>query len=775
MRTGISFKVNLIILLVVFVMGSALGILIIVDQHRTLHRELNRRIQIIGEYMSEELAEAGIHGDGRTVNRILEAAVLDGEINYAMVISPEGEILASRWNVQTRGEIHEHVFSIRPLAHARGLTAEPFGPVSSSKRNAETGRLALGVDLSPLQSALMLLIARTAVAVLLAIVVSLVMGTWLINMLFRRALTPLLSGIEAIGAGRLSQRIDPDRNDEVGQIGRAFNVMVERLSATLISKEQLEGAVTERTAELKAALDERIRAQAELADREERIRLLLDSAAEAIYGIDLKGRCTFCNSACLRMLGYERQEDLIGKNMHAAIHHTKADGTFYPEQECPIFEVFRTGSGNHLTNEVFWKADGSSMHVEYWSYPILQNGELAGAVITFLDITERLRLEQQLLQAQKMEAIGMLAGGVAHDFNNILTAVIGYGSLLQRKMPDNDPMRSNVDQIIAAANRAAQLTRSLLAFSRKQVMDMKPTHLNGIIAGQELFLRRIIGEDIDMKTILHRDAVIMADSSQIELILMNLATNARDAMPKGGSLTIETDVTDMTGAFVDAYGFGTPGTYAVISVTDTGTGMDEQTQQKIFDPFFTTKGVGRGTGLGLAIIYGIVKQHKGYITVYSQVGKGTTFKIYIPVHRERAAEHRQQLPAERALTGTETLLLAEDDAILRTFFKEVLTEYGYTVITAENGEDAVRKFEERKDDLQLVIVDMVMPKIGGREVYEAVRKMKPEIKVIFSSGYSADKVQGEGLPPGCEFIAKPATPMDYLSKIRDTLDGVSAG
>jgi signal transduction histidine kinase len=385
--------------------------------------------------------------------------------------------------------------------------------------------------------------------------------------------------------------------------------------------------------------------------------------------------------------------------------------------------------------------------------------------------TEREKLQAQLMQSQKMEAVGQLAGGVAHDFNNILTAIIGYGGLLQIKIADDDPLRPTVDQILESADRAAQLTHSLLAFSRKQVLMMKPTNLNGIITRQERFLRRIIGEDIEMRTILRGDAVIMADSGQIEQVLMNLAANARDAMPKGGHLTIETDLLDLTEAHISAHGFDKPGSYAMVSVTDTGMGMDEETKQKIFEPFFTTKEVGRGTGLGLAIIYGIIKQHRGYINVYSQVGRGTTFKIYLPVHSGREEQPERSAAPPPVLTGSETILLAEDDATLRAFFKDILTEYGYTVVIAENGDDAIRKFTERKDEIEACVIDMIMPKKSGMEVFEAVAKIKPGIKFIFSSGYTADKVHREGLPAGTEFITKPASPQAFLKKIRDVLDG----
>ncbi len=764
MRATLSFKINLIVFLVVLSLGSTLGSLFIIDQKKSLQKELDRRIDLLGAHMAEEFTETGMQPDA--LSGLLQAVALDPEICYVMVKSPDGEVLASRWQTRQQGAVQEYDFPLTDPSNG-GATAL-FGPVTENQRGDLIGRFSIGVDLQPLHAKISRLIARTAAVVLFAIAVSLIAGYGLVRVLFQRSLSPLLSGIAAIGSGDLSRRIHPRRGDEIGRIGSAFDEMAERLSATLITKEHLEAAVEERTSELKTALDDRTRAQAELADREEHIRLLLESTAEAIYGLDLNGSCTFCNPAAVRLLGYRAAEDLIGKNMHQLIHHTMADGSAYPVEQCGIYSVFRTGKGVYERDEIMWKADGSCMHVELWSYPIFKGEELLGTVVTFLDITDRLKLEQQLLQAQKMEAIGLLAGGVAHDFNNILTAIYGYGSLLQMKIPAADPLRVNVDQLLESAERAAQLTRSLLAFSRKQVLDMKAVHLNEIIARQEKFLRRIIGEDIEMRTILNRDTVIMADSTQIEQVLMNLATNARDAMPKGGRLTIETDQTRMTDEFVAAHGFGSPGIYALLTVTDTGTGMDEETQLKIFDPFFTTKEVGHGTGLGMAIIYGIVKQHKGYINVYSQVGAGTTFRIYIPM-QSGAAEGQAPAAKKEIRTGTETILLAEDDRILRGFFRDLMTQFGYTVIVAEDGVEALERFRERKDQIQLSIIDMVMPKRSGKDVYDEIQKIKPGARVIFSSGY-ADRVLTGGFPAGSDFIAKPAPPEEFLDKIRQALD-----
>ncbi len=542
-------------------------------------------------------------------------------------------------------------------------------------------------------------------------------------------------------------------------------------NATLLRKLEKKMGQLERTNKvLEQEIAERKRVQREIVYQNTLLKTEQETSLDAILVVDAEGK----------MLSYNRRFlDLWG--MPAEIMDTKSDERAL---ETVLDKIVEPDRFLEKVKDLYRNKDQTSKDfitlrdgriLDRYSSPVVgEDGRYYGRVWYFRDITEQRKLEQQLLQAQKMEAIGLLAGGVAHDFNNILTAIIGYGSILQKKIAPDDPLRNSVDQILESGNRAAQLTSSLLAFSRKQVMYLKPMHLNDIVAGQEKFLRRIIGEDIDMKTILHRDAVILADKSQIQLILMNLATNARDAMPKGGLLTIETDTTEMADSFVSAHGSANPGTYAVISVTDSGIGMDADTQQKIFDPFFTTKEVGRGTGLGMAIIYGIVKQHRGYITVYSEPGTGTTFRIYIPVHHEQIVEPAKPLLPAPVLSGTETILLAEDDVILQNFFKKFLTEYGYRVVVAKNGEEAVSTFAERKEEIQLVILDMIMPKMSGRDVFEAVQKIKPGTKVIFSSGYTADKVQKEGLPAGSEFVAKPAAPHVYLRKIREVLDGDGA-
>ncbi|RQW77497.1 MAG: response regulator [Geobacter sp.] len=378
-------------------------------------------------------------------------------------------------------------------------------------------------------------------------------------------------------------------------------------------------------------------------------------------------------------------------------------------------------------------------------------------------------MEAQLIHAQKMESVGTLAGGVAHDFNNILTVIIGNGSIIEMKMAPNDPLTNNVQQILAAANRAAGLTQSLLAFSRKTPIEPRPVNLNDILNKVERLLTRLLREDIEYKSALTgEELTIMADTSQMEQVVMNLATNARDAMPKGGLLRISTAVVELDQAFISVYGYGTPGRYAALSCSDNGAGMDRETVQRVFEPFFTTKEVGKGTGLGLAIVYGIIKQHNGYINCYSEPGKGTTFRIYLPL-MEPAPIEEPIIPEGTAKGGSETILVAEDDDAARKLARQILETYGYMVIEAVDGEDAVAKFIEHQKRIDLAILDVIMPKKNGKAACDEILKLRPGLKCIFTSGYAAD-ILDEQDKKDLNFIPKPIIPNMLLKKIREILD-----
>ncbi len=512
-----------------------------------------------------------------------------------------------------------------------------------------------------------------------------------------------------------------------------------------------------------------IRDMTEQKKEEQFVQSIFQSMGEGLAVIDRDFRIITANHAYSELAGLSPEEVKGRVCYEVSHHHSRPCGE--AGSECPVSATFKTGR----PFSVIHRHEGSDHEpatLEVRSYPLKdRSGEIDLVIEIVRDISSQKKLEAQLLQSQKMESIGRLAGGVAHDFNNILTAIIGYGNIARSKAQSDDPLRMVLDRILEAANRAASLTHSLLAFSRKQVMNLRPVNLNEIINRVEKFLRRIIGEDIELRTALQPEALMVkADTGQIEQILMNLGTNARDAMPDGGTFTIETDTVVVDDEYIAAYDDVKAGTYAVVSVSDTGTGMDEATRKRIFEPFFTTKEVGRGTGLGLSIIYGIVQQHNGFINVYSEPEHGTTFKIYLPIEHRAAVEERTR-PKKTPVGGTETILLGEDDVNVRELSRHVLTGFGYTVITAENGEDAVRKFTEHQGDIQLLILDVIMPGKTGGEVYQLIRKMRPDIKALFVSGYTADAVHIQRLlAEGMDFIQKPIAPMAFLEKVREVLD-----
>ncbi|OGW22127.1 MAG: hypothetical protein A2X55_00030 [Nitrospirae bacterium GWB2_47_37] len=386
---------------------------------------------------------------------------------------------------------------------------------------------------------------------------------------------------------------------------------------------------------------------------------------------------------------------------------------------------------------------------------------------------EQRGLEEQLRHAQKMEAVGTLAGGVAHDFNNILTTIIGYANLLQMKMQEDDPGSPYIKEVLSSAEKAAHLVNSLLAFSRKQIMSLKPVNVNDIIRGIKKMLSRLISEDIEFRVdVADEELTVMADGGQIEQVLMNFVTNARDAMPDGGILTIETGLAELDESYMKAHGYGKPGKYAFVSVSDTGVGMDEETRGKIFEPFFTTKEVGKGTGLGLATAYGSIRQHNGYVSVYSEPGKGATFMIYLPlIGRDAETQLEKTVQTAEIKGGSETILVSEDDVEVRELAKKVLEKFGYKIIEAVDGEDAVNKFTENKDTVRLLLFDVIMPKKDGKAAYEEIKEINPGIKALFMSGYTADIIHKKGVfEEGMEFIPKPVSPDVLLKRVRQALD-----
>jgi len=512
-------------------------------------------------------------------------------------------------------------------------------------------------------------------------------------------------------------------------------------------------------------ITERKEAEIAIRESEERYRDLFENANDAIFIVDADLNYLDVNKKAVELLGYSRDE----------FRQMKILDIIPPEQVPKSQKEFDKLKKKESYEKFFGrvrKKNGSWMDVEVSSSPIIKDNKLIGSRDIMRDITERLKLEEQLMQAQKMEAVGQLAGGIAHDFNNILTAIMGYGNLLQMKMDKEDPMLHNVDTILMSAKRASHLVHSLLAFSRKQTMQPKIIDANDVVRSIKNMLLSAIREDIEFVTRLSpHELTIWADSWQIEQALVNLSTNARDAMPEGGRLVMETGLRVIDREFSESHGFDKTGTYVLLSVSDNGCGMDRRTTEKIFEPFFTTKGVGKGTGLGLSMVYGIIKQHGGYIDVTSAPGKGSTFDIYLPQVPSKLEKKKEEEKIPDPRGGTETILVAEDNEETRSLISEVLTTAGYTVIEAMDGEDAVSKFLDNRERIDLMILDVIMPRIDGREVYDKIKKVTPDIKTIFLSGYTADIIKQKGLSEeGLHFFHKPISPQRLLYEIRNILD-----
>jgi len=619
-------------------------------------------------------------------------------------------------------------------------------------------------------------------------------------------------------------------------------------------------------------------------------------AANQFFRSLLEGNCTFCNPACLRLLGYQATEDLLGKNMHALVHHTQADGTPYAEEDSQMYAAVRGGEASHAAEVLQWRADGTSFLATYWSRPVRKAGALVGAVVSFLDIseqrraeqalreseekyrelvenatygifrsnregdfldvnpalvamlgygskselmtsnlnsdiyenpserasllemfetgaridraevnwkrkdgkvifvresgrlvrrkdgkaeyfevivediTERRSLEAQLRQAQKMEAVGLLAGGISHDFNNHLSVILGNADLLLEKARSNK-LRHYAEEIKKATQRATQLTRQLLAFSRKQVLYPALLDLNAVVGDVVKILRRLIGEDVQIviegETNL---ASVRADCGQVEQILMNLATNARDAMPDGGKFTIRTENAELGPDDVAPHPYVKPGSYVRLSVSDTGVGMSEEVRSRAFEPFYTTKLPGRGTGLGLATVYGIVKQSGGYIWISSALGAGTVFDIYLPGVDEAAPALAGRLEVRGKFPkGTETILLLEDEESLRAVICEELTAGGYSVLQAGRGYRAIELARQYKEPIHLVVSDVVLPDINGPSAVAGVQALHPEMKVLFLSGCAEVPVAQTLIKEGAILLQKPVTRRDLMRKVDEIL------
>jgi len=521
-------------------------------------------------------------------------------------------------------------------------------------------------------------------------------------------------------------------------------------------------------------ITERKQTEEALRSSEEKYRTILENIEDGYYEVDIAGNFTFYNDSLCRILGYSRDE-MIGMNDRQYTDQENAKKLFQA-----FNKVYRTGEPAREFDWEIIRKDGARRRIEA-SVSLIKDssGNRIGFRGLVRDVTERKQIEQekanleeQLRQSQKIEAIGRLAGGIAHDFNNLLTVIKGYSQLSLIEIKEGHPLKENIEEIKKAAEKAADLTRQLLAFSRRQILDMKVLDLNTLLKDLDKMLRRVIGEDIELITLLTEDlGRVKVDPGQIEQVVMNLVVNARDAMPSGGKLFIETANIELDEAYARAHVAVTPGRFVMISVSDTGVGMTPEVRDRVFEPFFTTKEKGKGTGLGLSTVYGIVKQSGGNIWVYSEPGQGTTLKIYLPLVDEPIEELREKVRIEEIPRGHEIILIVEDDEAVRKLAVQILEKQGYNALQAHQGDEALKICQHHKDRIHLILTDVVMPEMSGRQLVDSLKQVRQDFKVLYTSGYTDNAIAHHGvLEKGVNFIQKPFTFEGLARKVREVLD-----
>jgi PAS domain S-box-containing protein len=733
---------------IILVAGTlTLSSIIAVTQEKILQNSLLANGQSLASFIAKLSKDPLVIKDVNQLNAIVNEANKE-DIVYTVISDEEGHILTSQFaSINYRSpryrsllaglsrdhELREIIAAIKKQEPIREVSVpvmidiKPIGKVSIGISEYRMRRQIV-------QSVLFVIVLNLFVALALGLALFFASKKMILD-----PVTALSHATSALAVGDFSSRVNVETTGEVKLLVDRFNHMLDNLEKVTVSKAYVDA--------------------------------IIKSMIDTLIVASTDGRILLANAAVLSLLGYE-EEELVGKPIEIIFDDSTAAGNEM------LGKIVAKGRVSNVETTYRTK-DGTRVVMLFSGSTMTDRNGIYGVVCVAKDVTERKQSEEdkqklvsQLIQVQKMESVGQLAGGIAHDFNNILTAIIGNCNIVQKKLPADDPVRLYVDTVFTAAQKAAGLVKSLLAFSRKQVISPLNMDLNDFIRKEIHFLGRVIGENIELQITLFDHAIIIfADMTQMEQVLINLATNARDAMPGGGKLILQTEQVVLDNEFRRRRGFGTRGAYAVLTVRDTGHGIDEQIKEKIFEPFFTTKEVGRGTGLGLSTVYGIIKQNSGYITVDSELGKGTVFKIYLPVVSVENERHLDSEAHPPIRGGTETILIAEDDEAVRTLTRNSLVEHGYRVIEAADGEQALGAFRKHKDSIHLLLIDVMMPKMNGKDLYNAALREKADIKALFVSGYPSDLIRKEGvLEKGLNFISKPSSLTDILRKIREVLD-----
>jgi two-component system cell cycle sensor histidine kinase/response regulator CckA len=720
---------------------------------QTLVRQLTTQAEIIG-FNSES---ALVFRDEKSASETLAALRAEPQIAFAGIYTPDGRPFATYVRAERAGKATIPESAVGPVA---GLQLSGDSLVLTrliGPAERPLGTVRLRADLTELREKMIQYGGIAALVFLVSLVAAVGIG----SALQKTVSEPVLDLVRTARTVTLEKnygvRVTVRHHDELGVLGEAFNEMLGQ-----IQRRDAELVHTART--LATEVLERKRADEALGASEERYRLLFETNPQAMWVFDEETLAFLAvNEAAWSHYGYSRDE-FLGMTIR----------DIRPEEDVAPLLALLEKEGRGQQSSGVWrhrKKDGTLIDVEILSHPIVFDGRAAQLVLS-VDVTERRHLEEQLRQSQKMEAVGQLAGGIAHDFNNLLTVIIGNVEIQQSMIEAASPLAEPIDEVRKAADRAAALTRQLLAFSRRQVLEPKVLDINALITNLEKMLRRLISEDVKLIAVLDPSiGSMLADAGQLEQIIVNLSVNARDAMPDGGTLTIETANVELDEQYAREHLTVRPGPYVMIAVTDTGNGMGPETQSRIFEPFFTTKGPGKGTGLGLATVYGIVKQSGGSIWIYSEIGRGTTFKIYFPRVQEAVPEKKLPAPGERSNRGSETVLLVEDEPAVRRLSQVVLEAQGYTVVEAASADEALALARTRKGPIHLVLTDVVMPEMGGADLASHVAAFRPETRVLYMSGYTDDAIVRKGLiGEGRHFLQKPFTPTTLAKKVREVLD-----
>ena len=750
MRLRLTSKLILAIVLIEVVMLSILvwnSVRLISSSHSTLLEESVQKETLL---IANILAPGLLASDYALINDSLALLEKHKTLTHLDVLGSDGVIIASLQNNKQTGLAKTQ--NINEFKNDKSYEDAKKDGIFDVVRKIDIygqhlGSLHAGYSIaSVIQLTNKTRLQNTTIAII-EIILSIIVTT-LLALFLTKGLRKLEDSAKIFGEGNLNHRVEISGNDEMSDVAQSFNKMAMRLQNGQTQLEQKNIA---------------------LIKKEKQISLLMDSTAEGIYGVDINGTCTFVNQSCLRMLGYTSEDELIGASIHEVIHHTKADGSPYPKKECAVKIATKNNKPGHSDKEVHWKKDGSSFPVEWWSHPIIEEDNITGTVVTFIDISERKSQEAQLRQSQKLEALGKLTGGIAHDYNNMLGVILGYAELLELLTAGQDKVTDYINEIKQAGDRGANLTKKLLTISRQQSSDNTVVNINTVLKDSQLMLEKTLTARINIIFNLHEDVWnIYTDKNDLLDSILNISINAMHAIETNGTLTFQTSnelISEVEAKQLQVE----PGEYIALSITDNGCGMDEETKSKVFDPFFSTKG-DKGTGLGLSQVYSLLQRSEGSITLYSEVDIGSRFVLYFPrytgnIPDEKTIEHHSEI----STGGNETILIVDDEPALISLASQILEVQGYRILTANNGAEALAVLE--KEPIELLLSDVIMPEMDGYQLASMVKEKFPQTKIQLVSGFSdnrnrvmTDKFLHENL------LHKPYTSKKLLQAIRKLLD-----